>query len=516
MQLASAKSVRPIWSGSPETEFQRATVGNLTSCDGLPLERTACNNVPTLTTSGMESMTTPLYDRFVISDRLRPTTIAGRSLDDEMLSDKARIVTSTAFRRLQTKAQVFSLEKNAAVRSRLTHTMEVAIYGELIARKAAQLLVNVKLLSEANVFAFVTIVQNACLLHDVGNPPFGHLGEYAMCAWFRKHEQSIRNRWGNHGIGNPVIERHIAGLVSFDGNPQGLRTVCRLQRWKDELGLNLTVPLLASLLKYLDVNPSSTSFGKKAGFFETERELVLRIWRTLDLPLEAERPKSRFPLTFLMEAADDIAYCVSDVEDAIEKKLVSEKSFLDELPDELREGEDSFLGFKTRFTRSLVELAASTFANRAIEIAEGKYFSALLADNEATNAKVTFLKRFTRIHVYRSREAVEVELGGHRIICDLLDFFEPLLVAGTKEFQRLDPDSKNPPSAVELALEQRLYALLPNKALHHYKFAIEKEPDLEPIHRARLIVDYIAGMTDIHAVKMFRTLRGISAGGVDA
>lgn len=113
--------------------------------------------------------------------RLRETTILGRPPAAEALSDKGRIVTSKAFRRLQVKAQVFSLEHNAAVRSRLTHTLEVATTGQIIAGLVVDRIGS----AIADVApAIVTTAENACLLHDIGNPPFGHLGEYAIANWF--------------------------------------------------------------------------------------------------------------------------------------------------------------------------------------------------------------------------------------------------------------------------------------------------------------------------------------------
>jgi dGTPase len=408
-----------------------------------------------------------------------------------MLSDKARIVTSTAFRRLQVKAQVFSLEQNAAVRSRLTHTLEVATYGELIARKAADQLCSAKLLVPSLIFPFVTIVQNACLLHDIGNPPFGHLGEYAIRAWFQHQEHVIRERWANHGLEQSIIEPHLGGLKFFDGNPQGLRIVMRLQRWRDEFGLNLTFPLLASMVKYLDVSPCEGNFRKKAGFFETERPWLSQIWTHLGLQLENGRPRSRYPLTFLMEAADDIAYCVSDIEDAIEKHVVREDLFLKEIPQHLKHYLDtppSFLGFKTSVTRALVQGAADIYVSRHSDILNGSMATPLLDGDPKLKSAVDWLKEYTKSNVFRSPEAVEVELSGFRIITDLLDFFSPLLFEGTHQFERLLPGATIPPKAGELPLEQRMFSLLSKKHLETYKFHVSIDKMLEPIFRARCSV----------------------------
>src|SRR5690349_14552831 len=112
------------------------------------------------------------YQALISAQRLRSSSVSDRSLASEMLSDKARICGASAFRRLQTKAQVFSLERNAAVRTRLTHTLEVSVYGELIAEKTFEQLSANKSIEEELRLPFVQMVENACLLHDIGNPPF--------------------------------------------------------------------------------------------------------------------------------------------------------------------------------------------------------------------------------------------------------------------------------------------------------------------------------------------------------
>ena len=130
---------------------------------------------------------------------------------------------STSFRRLQTKAQVFSLERNAAVRSRLTHTLEVAMYGELLAGKAFDALLQKSPVEESLRLPFVVTVETACLLHDIGNPPFGHLGEFAIRKWFEEDQRSLPQTWQEAGIPRRDLTRHYQALANFDGNAQGFR-----------------------------------------------------------------------------------------------------------------------------------------------------------------------------------------------------------------------------------------------------------------------------------------------------
>src|SRR5687768_11711108 len=123
------------------------------------------------------------YEQLLSSQRLQPSKIADRDLVAESESDRARLVFSSPFRRLQQKAQVFSLESNAAVRSRLTHSIEVAQTGRFIAEQIATALRD-KLSISIDAQAFANFVETACLMHDLGNPPFGHFGEATIAEWF--------------------------------------------------------------------------------------------------------------------------------------------------------------------------------------------------------------------------------------------------------------------------------------------------------------------------------------------
>lgn len=179
-------------------------------------------------------------------------------------SDRGRIVNSAAIRRLQQKTQVFPLERNAAVRSRLTHSMEVQQVGRHIAKEILHDLRRHDRLNEMGLALFIdpfeSIVEMACLLHDVGNPPFGHFGEAALNNWFRQHlgvdtqgnlltdEMScqvacLRLKAGDSEL-NSLRTRVRADLSYFEGNAQAIRLVHSL------LKLNLTYAQIACVLKY--------------------------------------------------------------------------------------------------------------------------------------------------------------------------------------------------------------------------------------------------------------------------
>ena len=121
-------------------------------------------------------------------NRLRDSTRGNRGLLVASESDKARVINCSPFRRLQQKAQVFPLESNAAVRSRLTHSIEVSQIGRHISQiliKKVISLGEVNKYSYEDLTAFTNTVETACLLHDIGNPPFGHFGESAIKYWVK-------------------------------------------------------------------------------------------------------------------------------------------------------------------------------------------------------------------------------------------------------------------------------------------------------------------------------------------
>lgn len=482
-------------------------------------------------------MTIP-YDFLISPKRQRSSSKSDRDLTTEMLSDKARIVTSTAFRRLQTKAQVFSLEKNAAVRSRLTHTLEVAMYGQLIAEKTFDLLVKGGKIEPIYRQPFVTTVENACLLHDIGNPPFGHLGEYAIRDWFKNNKKAILDIWERRGdIEQTLAYHHIRDFENFDGNAQGFHIVTRLQWLNDEYGLNLTNTLLASMIKYLTPAPSENVPDAKIGYFEIDRDVVVGVWKSLKLKLDGNQPNQKHPLAFIMEAADDIAYSVSDIEDALEKEIISQYDFFEFMQEEIknqnindeetkkklksyvrdrRKTSDrlsknaQFINFRIDVVSKMVQSASEYFANNDILIREGGFNGHLLTSDSTAGKLSSALKDFAKKHIYNSQEAIEIELSGFKMIQDILSRFLQIMDLSPEEFLKIQ---KQELKRGHLSLERRLYNLLPKRHILAYNYLAKRKQNLELILRTHLIIDYLAGMTDSHAVKVFNILNGTTEGG---
>lgn len=482
------------------------------------------------------------YRQLLSTSRVRGTTEA-RDADLETLSDKGRIVRSAPFRRLQSKAQVFSMARTGTVRTRLTHSLESGNYGELIGETLARKLFDLGSLPADLRFSFVQTVENACLLHDIGNPPFGHMGEYAIRDWFHKNKEDLDASCRNV----PRKDVHLNAYAQFDGNPHGFRITTRLQWLNDEYGMNLTSTLLAASLKYLGGNGSK--FTKKIGYFPSEEEVVKKVWNIVGLATDEEGlPVQRHPLSFVMEAADDIAYCLSDIEDAIERRVVSEAQFFGWMrarkvrPDELIQRQQKgkrtsksqkgscntlmsnsdYHFFRLSLSNDLVQRAVDAYVRNEDRILDksvehGMDKSLFATDPEAMKW-LELLKEFSSSKVYRSREAIETELAGLNAITGFLDAYKEIMILSTEEYQMLSPRRRTDPKPdreFRYPILSLLYSLLPPKHCLAYECATEQNSSLEPVYRIQLVVDYLAGMTDSHVLKIYNMINGSQQFGIE-
>ncbi len=481
-------------------------------------------------------------EKSLLPSRIRSSSVKHTNLVENAESDRGRVLYSAAFRRLQQKAQVFSLEPNAAVRSRLTHSLEVSQVGRYISDK----IIEKSGISHSEISRSLAIfVETACLAHDIGNPPFGHFGEAAIQEWFKEN--------GNNLIKNSIkkedkAEELLHDFIEFDGNPQGLRILSKLQWNNDEYGLNLTTTSLLSCIKYLRCaggEKTENLLHKKAGYFLSEENLVQQLWEKHNI--DNEKP-SRFPLAAIMEAADDISYCISDLEDSIEKSVVSLyhsakwiekewKLWKEKKPQDTAEtifyeidgiiskisstwGSDlfevsnyTFTDFRTSVTRFLVDFAARNF----IQLIESdELVTTLLPEKSSASAFLEILKNYCREHVYCNENVELIEYAGYTAISGLLDIFKPLLSCDKDRFRcALNSKSKDNNNQ-RIVLEKKLLRLFPEKHIKAYNFFSESptlrnftEEENEWLARAHLIVDFLSGMTDDYSIELYRTLSGI-------
>lgn len=422
--------------------------------------------------------------RLLGEQRLRTSTQGARGLLIASESDKGRVINSASFRRLQQKAQVFPLEPNAAVRTRLSHSIEVSQIGRHLAQKIIE-----RFGSNAESYdklaAFVNTIETACLLHDIGNPPFGHLGESAVKEWF----SDVRNNCDA-----------IADLCEFDGNPQGFRLMTFLAG-ADDFGFNLTSTLLLSTVKRpWDV--SQKPEGKKFGLFAADVASYSKACEQLQWAVG-----KRFPFVRLMDTADEIAYAMSDLEDGLEKKVISD----DDLKKEF--GAESFpsgvlkpiVAFKTNVINAAVIAAAECFCRKINDILDGGDFD-LIDEATEIGALLRQVSKFAREHVYSAEAAEKVELAGRSVIKGLLSHFGELLKLSEEEFLVLVSNDSDAIKERGLEFQIRLLRRLPASYVRKYLVSAR---GTELDRRCHLLVDFISGMTDDFALETYQVLEGI-------
>jgi dGTPase len=353
------------------------------------------------------------------------------------------------------------------------------------------------------------------------------MGEYAIRQWFTTHKQELTRRWRDL----PEIVTHLDAYKKFDGNPHGFRIIARLQWLNDKFGMNLTCALLASYLKYL--GGSGSKFTKKIGYFPSEVEVAKDVWQVMGLATDRNTglPVQRHPLSFVMEAADDIAYCLSDIEDAIERRVVTEAEFLEWMRkkkmnlkkhiQKLQEGHckaltdnSTYHFFRLSLSRKLVRCAADAYLKNESRILDGSMDKSLFATDGDATKWLDLLKEFCSSKVYRSREAIETELAGLNAIKGLLDAYKEIMTLTTQEFEALSPRKKND-RVFDRPILSLLYSLLPQKHCLAYACSSEKAPKLEPVYRIQLVVDYVAGMTDSHVLKIYNMINGSQQFGLE-
>lgn len=472
------------------------------------------------------------------TDRYRISTVIGRDFNEEMESDRGRALTSAALRRLQQKTQVFPLEKNAAVRSRLTHSLEVQQVGRYISKLVLSALPLTDCGLDDKIDGFISAVEVSCLLHDIGNPPFGHFGEMAINIWSKEKVSPIFNE-----LYNKVedCQNVIQDIVNFEGNAQGIRILHSLH------SLNLTYTQLACLIKYTrpayqpkPVGSSTHKYRcKKPGFFLSEEGLINNIQKALSITAGC-----RFPLTYIMEAADDISYCIADLDDAVDKGILSieklhgeitktwddlkikisnvdERNYLDEIINKAYGAYQStptnknhayILTLRTILVNDLARYAAERFVNNHQSIFDGRFDESLLDGNDKYHFATETLRLVAINNVFNSKEVEKLELKGYSVISGLLDLYTPLIKLSFEDIKSLTQNNHLKSHPIETRLfhnlseKYRTTYSLSTKEIFETTEVTSNQKLYEHYYRVRLIIDYISGMTDHFALKEYQDL----------
>jgi dGTPase len=434
-------------------------------------------------------------------------TVDGR---DQFQRDFDRIVFCSAFRRLQDKTQVFPLPENDFVHTRLTHSLEVSCVGRSLGNLIGKHIIarHKELKKEFTNFHFGEIVAAACLAHDIGNPPFGHSGEDAIAEYFRKGNG---NRF-EHELNN---ERFWNDLVRFEGNAQGFRIMTKLQNPHLRGGLRLTFATLGAFTKYpkesglpegLIEKHGKEKLYKKFGFFQSEKELFKEVAKETGL-IKKKIKKidwwSRHPLTYLVEAADDICYRIMDLEDGFRLGLLTFGETEELLRPLIKEGsltgygdrkENDKVGYlRAKSISETVQQLAVAFLDEEENLLSDIFDNDLISVIPSATAFET-IKTISVDKIYSYKSVVEREAAGYEVLGGLLDAFINAVnetAEGKKSFRN-----------------NSLLKLVPGQFLHTHG---DTQEDLYT--RLLKITDFVSGMTDSYAVSLFRKIKGISLPG---
>lgn len=411
----------------------------------------------------------------------------------EFQRDYDRLVFSAPFRRLQNKTQVFPLPGSIFVHNRLTHSLEVSCVGRSLGNDVAKgILAKEPDLQQSFLPEIGSIVSAACLAHDLGNPPFGHSGERAISTFFSEGKGLI--------LKGELTETQWEDFTHFEGNANAFRLLTHQFEGRRTGGFVLTYSTLASIVKY----PFSSSLaGKKSkfGFFISEEGSFRRIAEELGMIKLNEQPLryARHPLVYLVEAADDICYQMMDIEDAHKLKILTTdetKSLLLSYFDDERKAHMeqtlkivSDVNEQIAYLRSsviglLIRECTQAFLDNEKQILAGKFEGTLIKHISPLPASAYHLcSEVSFEKIYCSRDVLDIELAGFRIIGTLLELMTDAVCSPEKTYSKL----------------------LINRVSSQYNI---KSPVF--YERIQAVLDYISGMTDVFALDLYRKINGNS------
>ena len=417
--------------------------------------------------------------------------------------DFDRISFSSAFRRLQDKAQVFPLAENSYVRTRLTHSMEVACVGRSLGTGAGVYICDNHDLGEIQPSDIGAIVAAACLAHDIGNPPLGHAGEETIRHWF-KHSKI------GEAMAAEMDPREVADIEHYEGNAQGFRVLAKLQMPDNDGGMQLTCATLAAFAKYpveaINMKRFPGISSKKFNFFQDDKKLFAEVADNTGLePIPRhEYAWNRHPLVFLVEAADDISYHIVDFEDGhmlgiipyedlhkLFMKVIDDpktESYVAKLKDPVRKVE--FL--RARAIGKLIGEVVECFIKNHDLILDGKLNKPLVDLIPSAEALSAISKRSVK-DIYTYKRAVEIEAAGFELTEGLLNTF----AAAVENYVSNEETTYRTKKMLQLIPEEHL--------------PMDDSQWKESAYfRLLNLLDFISNMTDSSAVALYKKIKGIS------
>jgi dGTPase len=444
--------------------------------------------------------------RYRGSAGIKEDTAGSSDVRSPFTKDADRIVFSPYFRRLNDKTQVQLGPRIDSIRTRLTHSLEASCIGRSLGKAVGDEIIKKYNLKDEAGLEFLeagdlgTVVAAGCLAHDIGNTPFGHAGEDAIQQWFSEEPAGA-------ALLEPLTPAERADFAGFEGNAQGFRILTRLEGWRDDGGLRLTCATLGAFLKY--PTPSTVDEKKdnvqnsKFSYFQDDTHAFESVADELDLQ-QAENPRSRsrHPLAFLVEAADDISYLIGDFEDGVESRSLNATEFEGLLkqivPENDRRGLSRLTnpGERVGYLRAkaigtLIEEAVEVFRRDEESILKGDYSNKDLLMQTRSAVPIREIKRLSKDKLYQEPTNLVREVAGYEVVHGLLEIYAGALLEKEKAVcQGSSPARKY----------EKIYKLLglPNFSDSGSRYK-----------RLMAVTDHISSMTDTTAISEFRRLKGI-------
>lgn len=466
------------------------------------------------------------WEQLLSSKRQRETkgnTKISADLRSEFEKDYHRIIGSASFRRLQDKTQVFPLDKSDFIRTRLTHSLEVSSYGKSLGQNIGEyILTYIKdpSFTWKDKEEICNILECAGLIHDIGNPPFGHFGESAIRDWFKRNLSMLK--FNGETVESLLTEQMREDFYHFEGNAQALRLVTKLHYLVDEHGMNLTYALLNTIVKYpvssIEIDKTTGDIkDKKMGYYYADKEIFESIVR------ETGTDGKRHPLTFMLEAADDIAYKTADIEDAFIKGYISYHQLKEELRVlQEKEVENPFKpieklehkyesgvkrGVKNpeeyavknwivQVQAFLIHCATFGFTSHYSEIMEGTYKKDIFSGTYGEGL-MELLGDMAYRRVFTTSDIYKMEVAESVILDFLMDKFVKAVLYYDTDIKMNDIDKR----VVSFISE--------NYKSAYHKQAAGKDENEKLYLRLLLVTDYICGMTDSYAKRLYQELNAV-------
>lgn len=428
----------------------------------------------------------------VIRTATRSTAEGKNVLRTDFHIDYDRVVFSGSFRRLGRKTQVHPFAKHDLTHNRLTHSVEVASVGRSLGNQVGVMLEKLGHLPDGYTPSDIgSIVQVACLSHDMGNPPFGHTGEAALRDWFRQPE--------NNNYLQCLSKKELADVQTYEGNAHTLRIVANLEMYRHQGGMRLTAASIGTLMKYpWTANAHRAKEKGKFNIYQTELPFIEETANELGLPKIARNTWARHPLSYLMEAADDICYALLDLEDAVEIGMLDAREVERLFAPMAGETVDSWSATTDRQRCAMlrgiaigkaIDSVANTFITHHTALLAGDFPAKdLISVTEAEISEtLANAKEIAANQVFRHESKVITEIAAYPCLGSILSLFIPTAFALT----------------TKKALNHRQILALSLLGEHTIN-----ENDT-PYAAYMKVLDFVGGMTDNAAARMAREVSGI-------